>query len=121
MPTLTEGFHTGEFVHSEANGHRSREVVTIVSGQSVVAGEVLGKVTASGKYATHDQDASDGSEAAAAIAFDAVDASAADVEGVVVIRDAEVNGTRLTWESDIEAAEIVTATAELAALGVIIR
>lgn len=121
MPELTEGFHTAEFVLSEANGGRSREKVTIVSGQDLVAGEVLGKVTASGKYATHDQDAVDGTEAAAGVLWEAVDASAADKEGVALVRDCEVNGTRLTWETDITAGEITTATGELAALGVIIR
>lgn len=42
---LTEGQHTAEFLVSEANGARSREVVTIVSGQTIKAGHVLGKIT----------------------------------------------------------------------------
>lgn len=42
---LTEGQHTGEFIESESNGYRSRETVTILSGQTVKAGHVLGKVT----------------------------------------------------------------------------
>jgi hypothetical protein len=122
MTTLTEGKHAGEFMVSEGNKTRSREVVTIASGNTVVPGEVLGIVTASGKYAVYDQDASDGTEAAAGISWDHVDASAADVtDAVVVIRDAEVNGNELTWPGDIDAGEQTAAEAELAALGVIVR
>ena len=35
--TLTEGQHTGEFVVSEANGTRSREKITVLSGQNLKA------------------------------------------------------------------------------------
>ena len=42
---LTEGKHSGEFILSEANYDRSREEVTIVSGQDLTACKVLGKIT----------------------------------------------------------------------------
>jgi hypothetical protein len=50
MAILTEGKHPGEFLASEGNGTLSRDVVTLISGQNLVAGTVLGKITASGKY-----------------------------------------------------------------------
>ena len=54
MATLTEGKHTAEYLLSEAEGHRSRDNIKIASGSGVVkVGTVLGKVTASGKYAPH--------------------------------------------------------------------
>ena len=56
---------------------------------------VLGKATASGKYKELDPAAVDGSEVAAGILYDAVDASAADAEGVAIVRLAEVNATEL--------------------------
>jgi hypothetical protein len=41
---ITETRHAGEFIMSEANGHFSREAITILSGEGVlVAGTVLGK------------------------------------------------------------------------------
>lgn len=43
MSEKTEGMHAGEFVVSEANGDRSREVVTVVTGQVLKAGHVMGK------------------------------------------------------------------------------
>lgn len=121
MAEVTEGKYAGEFIASEASGNRSRDVVVIASGQSVVAAQVLGKVTASGKFAAFDQDATDGTENAAGIAFDSYDATLADMNGVAVVRDAEANGHDLLWPADIEAAEQAAAEAQLAALGIIVR
>jgi hypothetical protein len=78
MTELQEGRYAGEFVVSEGNGRISRETMTVLSGQSLQAGAVLGKVTASGKYKALNPAASDGSQAAAGVLYDAVDASGAD-------------------------------------------
>jgi len=45
MTTLTEGNHAFEFLVSEAPGHRSREPDTLISGQNLQAGTVLGRIT----------------------------------------------------------------------------
>jgi Bacteriophage lambda head decoration protein D len=50
MPELSVGRYAGEFVVSEGNGSISRESITVLSGQNLVAAAVLGKITASGKY-----------------------------------------------------------------------
>jgi len=215
MAELTEGKYAGEFIASEANGTRSRETVTILSGENVVAGEVLGKVTVaaavgaavagntgngtitaaptvgagtkpgvyratcvepgtnvgefivedpdgitlgvavvavaftgggltftiadgatdfasgdaftitvaagSGKYAAFDQDGTDGRQVAAGIAYDNYDATSADVTGVIIARDAEVNANEISWPSDIETAEQTAAETQLAALGIFVR
>jgi hypothetical protein len=110
MPVLNEGRYAGEFVVSEGNGKISRE-----------AGAVLGKVTASGKYKALDPAAVDGSEAAAGILYDAVDASAADAEGVAIVRLAEVNAAELVWPEGITGGEQTTALGELATLNIIAR
>lgn len=44
MPELTEGQHKAEFIVTEANGSLSREAVTVLSGQNLKPGHVLGKV-----------------------------------------------------------------------------
>ena len=44
MTELTEEQHAGEFVVTEANGSLSRESATVLSGQNLKAGHVLGKV-----------------------------------------------------------------------------
>ena len=116
-----EGRYAGEFVVSEGNGKISRETITVLSGQTLEAGAVLGKVTASGKYKALDPAAVDGSEAAAGILYDAVDASAADAEGVAIVRLAEVNAAELVWPAGITAPQQTTALGQLAALTIIAR
>lgn len=214
MAELTEGTYAGEFIASEANGSRSRDTITVASGEELLAAQVVGKVTkgaataaaaagntgngtmgaitvgagakagdytltivepgtnlgtfvvedpagiivgtgvvatafaggglgftladgatdfvagdlftitvaaGSGEVVAYDQDATDGSEVAAGIAYDAYDASSAAVTGVIIARDAEVNGNDLLWPSDIEAAEQAVAEAQLLALGIVVR
>lgn len=118
--TLTEGRHTGEFILSEANGERSRENITIVSGQNLGAGAVLGKITSGGKYTAIDQAASDGSQTAAAVLIGAVDATSADAAGAAIVRDAEVIGGNLDWGGQ-SPTEVTTGVTELAAVGIIVR
>jgi len=49
MPTvITEGRRTAEFLASEANGSLSREQVTLLSGQNLKAGSVLGQTLVGG-------------------------------------------------------------------------
>ena len=114
MTTLTEGRHAGEFIISEGNGWISREGVTIVTGQNLAAGTVLGKITASGKYAAYSNAASDGTEVAAGILFEAVNATGGDKKGVMIARHAEVNGDELTGND-------ANGTADLKALAIIVR
>lgn len=45
MTILSEGTHAAEFLVSEASGSRSRERITVLSGETLVAGAVLGRVT----------------------------------------------------------------------------
>lgn len=118
--SIAEGNHAGEFIMSEANGKRSRENVTIVSGQDLGAGAVLGKITSGGKYTALNQGASDGSQTAAGILIAACDASAGDVAAAVIVRDAEVNGDALDWGSE-SPTEVTTGITELATLGIIVR
>ena len=120
MSTLTESIHDEEFIVSEANRHRSRDDVTMTSG-AFMPGEVMGKITASGKFTAWDPAAADGSENAAGINIAGIDASAADKTGALLIRDAEVNEDLLTFDGGANAGEITTAKAQLVALGIIIR
>jgi hypothetical protein len=48
MTTKSEGQYQAEFIVSEANKTRSRETVTVLSGQNLKAGHVIGKVTKAG-------------------------------------------------------------------------
>lgn len=65
--------------------------------------------------------ATDGTQIAAGLSFGTYDATAADVPGLAVVRDAEVNGGELIWPAGITAAQMATAQGQLAAKGVITR
>lgn len=124
MPTVkTLPFGTGAFIKSEGNGDISREAVTIVSGAgALLAGTVLGKITASGKYKPYDDDAADGTQTAVAILYADVDATSADVKATVIARNAEVWQERLVWGAAVTTAgEKTNAYADLATLGIIVR
>lgn len=43
MTTFTEGNHAGEYIVSQASGTRSRDIVTLLSGNDLGTGTVLGK------------------------------------------------------------------------------
>ncbi|MDX2223601.1 MAG: head decoration protein [Rhodospirillaceae bacterium] len=216
MPSVTETMHPGEFLISEAAGNRSREKVTVLSGQNLKAGHVLGAVltaltvaapvfagtgngaitmdattpvlasakvgaytatcvtaaTNGGTFRVEDPDGFvlgdvavgatfaddikfviadgstdfvvgdkftitvtagsskvrelnltgiDGSEKAYGVLWDAIDASAADVAGAAIVRDAEVDANDLTWPSGITTNQKNAAIAQLATRGIIVR
>lgn len=120
---LTEGRHTAECILSEANGQRSREVITVLSGEGVlVVGTVLAKVTASGKYVAAVASAADGSQTAVAVLLEQVDATSADAEALVLARDAEVNGNTLTYDSSVDdGTKKAAKVTQLTAVGIIVR
>lgn len=217
MTTKTETRHAGGFIVSEANGTRSREAITVLSGQTLLTGAVLallaiGAVPAtgtanggntgngtltgvaagaavkvgtyivvidaaaanagsfrvedpdgavighgtvgvafsdaqigftvndgstdfavgdsftivvpagSGKYRALNPAGLDGSQNAAAVLFDAVDAAAGDKPGVAVVRHAEVNGEELEWPAGITSDQKTAAIKRLAAVaGIVVR
>lgn len=106
MSTAT--VRAGEFLVSEANGNRSRESVTLTGGP-YLPGQVLGKVTASGKYTAYSSGASNGTQTAAAVLYGAADGSGADVSAAVIARDAEVSEALLTGADADALADLIAA------------
>jgi hypothetical protein len=107
MATLTEGRHTGEFLQSEANGTRSRDVVSVdvPASTTLQAGQVLGQLSATGHYVPYDSSKSDGSEAASGVLYDTVvneAAAPATLEATVITCDAEVKAAALTWGTGMD-------------------
>lgn len=124
MPLITEGRHPGHFLLSEASGTRSRDVVTLVAGSgSLAAGAVLGRITTSKKFAPHDPTEVDGRETALAVLLVNVEVPAlADVEAVVIARDAEVKAATLGFSAVTDTApEKAAVLAALAEVGIIGR
>jgi hypothetical protein len=120
MATKTEGQHTAEFIASEGNGTQSRNTATLILGQNLPAGSVLGKITASGKWTMVAPAAGDGSQTAAAVLFDNVDATSADKVCVIIVSPSEVNDKELNWAS-LSGGQKTTARAQLDAVGIRVR
>jgi hypothetical protein len=123
MTMLTEGKHAGGFLVWEVLRDYSRDTVTIASGAGKLEpGTVLGKVTTGGKYTTLAPAATNGSQNAAGILWDAADASIADAPGVVLLRGpAIVNRHEIIWPDGANEAQITAATTALATIGIILR
>lgn len=92
----TEKIKAGAFILNEGPGQISRETITVATGQNLVTGTVLGKITADGKYAAYANGASDGTETAVGILLSDTDATSEDVEAVMIARMSEVAEEDLT-------------------------
>ena len=118
MTTITETVQrSGCYLGEAAALNIVNEEVIVASGAGVLLpGTVLGKITASGKYVLHDAALANGAQAAAAILFHRVDATAADVKTVATVNGpATVNGNRLIYKAGISAPNKAAAIAALRA------
>ncbi|HEY3847803.1 MAG TPA: head decoration protein, partial [Acetobacteraceae bacterium] len=87
-------------------------------GTAAVAGDSATVTVAAsadaGKYGPLNLAGTDGTQIAAAILFNTLDASAGDTKVCVISREAEVNTSELQWPTGISAAQITAALAQLA-------
>ena len=121
MASFTEPNYDGDLIKWEAHRAYSREVETVASGQNLAQFAVVGRVTASGEMAEFNPSAADGSETAAGILIEAVDASSAARKGVVLERVALVDLDFLVWKSGLTQAQKDAALATLKGLGIVAR
>lgn len=120
MATLTEGKHEGEFIGEYVMGIGYHvDEVTLVSGQNLAAGAVVGIITATGKWAAYNNALDTGVEVARGILLGAVDASGGDVTNARVVRRGPmmVNNNDLGWAAN-DAAGILAGRADLLAIGI---
>lgn len=122
MAVLTQGPRAGGYIVSEANGSLSRDTGIILSGEVLQVGQLIGVVTASGKYAKYDPTAADGTETVAGISHDSRDATDGDISGAVFsVRVGEVRESDLIYHDSATPEEIVAANLELEALFLKVR
>jgi uncharacterized protein YbjT (DUF2867 family) len=115
MTVLNEGKYTAEFLLSEGNGTISRDQIVIAAAAgAMVPGTLIGKITASGKWAAYNNANADGTEVARGVLYAGVPDIAVDQPAVAIVREAEVQSDRLTGVD-------APGTADLAAIGVIVR
>lgn len=120
---LQESKRLNDWLKGELNDPKDycREAVTILAGETLKTGQVLGKITASGKYVEFDPAVTDGSGTAAAILITkSVDGSTSvDNDAVALVRGpAVVNPNGITWITGISTNNKNTAIAALEALGI---
>lgn len=120
MTTETLSARAGDFLLGDP-GTISMEVVTIAAGADLQAGMVLGKITASGKYAPYDNTAADGTQTAAGILLDNTEAASADQVATMVARLAEVQTDKLLWDAANNEAAQTAGLADMAASYIIAR
>ena len=123
MPVLTEPPSMGDVLKYEVNPNYTREVVTLLAGMPYPVGAVLGKITASGKYALATAAGTDGTQTAVAVLLYAVDATLADATGIVVARGPVIISREgLAYDGTVDdGAKISTKLGQLAAVGIIAR
>ena len=122
MPTLTQAPNLGDLLKYEAPNLYSREQATVAAGQNLPLGAVVGRVTATSKLKALDPSASDGTEIAAGVLAQAVDATLIDREDAILIaRHAIVARNALVWPAGITIAQQLAAIAQLEARGIVVR
>ena len=122
MPAATfNNKRSGCYLGQEFALNVVNEEITVASGAGVlVAGTILGKVTASGKYVAFDPTLANGAElpAGAVILFHGVDATSADVKTVATVNGpCTVNANMLTYKAAMSAPNKIIARNALRAKG----
>lgn len=122
MTATTEQTYLGDLLKREYEPLYTRETVTILNGQNLALGAVLGKVTASGKYKAVLAGSADGDQTAAGVLLYPVDASAGDAKGVMLARGpAVVDRANLVFGAGEDGTEKAAHIAALLALGIVAR
>ena len=122
MTAITNDLTLGDLLKYEEENLYSRDQVTVVSGQNLKLGTVIGRVSATQKVKALDPSATDGSEVAAGVVLQSIDASSAErTNGLIDSRQAIVADHALIWPSAITSEEKTAAIAQLEAIGVLVR
>ena len=122
MTAITNDLTLGDLLKYEEENLYSRNQVTVVSGQNLKLGTVIGRVSATQKVKALDPSATDGSEVAVGVMLQSIDASAAEkTNGLIVSRQAIVADHALVWPVAITTEEKTAAIAQLEAIGVLVR
>jgi len=122
MSVLVNELTLGDLLKYEEESLYSRDQVTVAAGQNLRIGTVLGRVDANGKVKALDPAATDGTQIATAVLLQSVDATTGDkFSGIAVTRQSIVAHHALVWPAAITAEERATATAQLEAVGILVR
>lgn len=127
MVTLTNIQRPGGMLQSEANFSRSLEKIVVEGGTggagTCLAGTVMGKVTATGRYMPSPATGTDGSQIACAVLWEAIETGYDfAIEISAIVRDAEVRASDLNYDASVSSADLQQVKwAQLASVGIIVR
>ncbi|WP_031372189.1 head decoration protein [Lysobacter antibioticus] len=122
-PPVHEGQNLGDLLKFEADNLYSRDQVTVAADQVLKLGHVVGRLTATGEIAALDPTATDGREIAAGVAIVPITTTTTDPspDGLIVARHATVADHALVWPIRTTPEQRAAATAQLRAIGVLVR
>ncbi|KAF0115595.1 MAG: hypothetical protein FD149_1554 [Rhodospirillaceae bacterium] len=122
MPVFIEPNTLGDLLKYEASNLYSREAMTVSSGENLALGAVIGVRTSTGKVHALDPDATDGTEIAAGVLLQAVDATSTDKPGLRLARHGIVADHAVVWPAGITDDQKSAAVAQLdKALSILVR
>jgi hypothetical protein len=122
MPVIAQTINLGDLLKYEAPNLYSREAAVVAAGQNLGIGTILGRKTADGKLHALAPAASDGTEAAIGVLATDTDATLIDREDALLIaRHAIVARNGVIWPAGITVPQKAAATAQLTALGILVR
>ncbi|ALN88537.1 bacteriophage lambda head decoration D family protein [Lysobacter capsici] len=112
----------GDLLKFEADNLYSRDQVTIAPNQSLVLGQIVGRVSGSNHVAAFDPAATDGREIAIGVAIVPITTTKdASPDGLIIARHAAVADHALVWSAAITPEQHAAAVEQLRALGVLVR
>lgn len=112
----------GHFLIGENDPNLSNESITLApTGVDLLAGTILGKITASGLYVPINPAAADGSQNFAGILYGRRDTNASNQRATAVVRRQVVNSNLLTYVNAANAAQKTAIEAQAAAAMVMFR
>jgi hypothetical protein len=120
MATITEPVRNGEVLLHEVAGI-TRDTVPLGPNQTIVSGQVLGRLTATGAYVAWDPAANTGAEVVAGVAYEGVTTGASGGQIVAILAPAAVKEDLLVFPSGATSAQIAAAKAALRNLGIRVR
>jgi hypothetical protein len=99
----------------------SRNNETIAAAQNLGLGAVISRKTADGKIYALAPAATDGTQIAAGVLIEAIDATLTDKAGLIVARHAVVADKVVVWPAGITAPQKAVAIAQLESVGILVR
>jgi hypothetical protein len=117
-----EGRHPSSFIAYEGSGWFSREKLAVAPNQTLVAGQVVGKVrreSGADEVVALNLSGTDGSQIAAGVLVYSVTTDGSTAKEVaVLVRHAEVRTSHLTWPVGITDTQKTAAVKQLRAAGI---